>query len=70
MNQRSSDFFTCGHCGNAFQKGRSDEEAIKEHHLVFGDVPPPEEQVIICEDCWVKIIIWAQDVGLLPTYPR
>lgn len=60
MNQRSSDFFTCGHCGNMLQKGCSGAEAIKEHALVFGYVPPPEEQVIICDDCWRSLTVDGQ----------
>jgi hypothetical protein len=69
MNQRSSDFFTCKHCGRTLQKGRSDAEALQEHARVFGCVPPPKDRAVVCDDCWVQIIAWAKATGVLPAQP-
>ena len=48
--------FNCKHCGRTLPKGWSDAEALQEHARVFGYVPPPKDQAVVCDDCWVQII--------------
>lgn len=47
-----SDHYTCAECGGVFKKGWSDEEALAEQKLVFGALPPPTENAIVCDDCY------------------
>ena len=46
--------YKCEHCGNVYQKGRSDEEAKAEAKEIFGKNPDDwnDEQVVICDDCF------------------
>ena len=46
--------YKCGNCGNIYEKGWSDEEALKEAEANFGK-PVSEwkdEDVVICDDCY------------------
>jgi hypothetical protein len=43
--------FRCGVCLRVFEFEWSDEEALAEMRERFGDVPP-EEQVVLCDDCF------------------
>lgn len=49
--------FICGKCGETFEKGQIDEEALEEMHRIFGDVPP-EDQITVCDDCW-RLVMFA-----------
>lgn len=49
----TSEQFTCAACGETFNKGRSDEEALAESRLIWGATPPPE-MCVICDDCFQK----------------
>jgi hypothetical protein len=53
----SPEQFVCGACGKTFEKGRSDEEAEAEMRELWGDLPP-EDQVVICSDCFEKFWEW------------
>ena len=44
--------FTCAHCGETFEKGRSDGEAEAERDNLFGD----QHCELVCEDCFVEIM--------------
>lgn len=50
-----ADTFTCGICGETFEKAWSDEEAQEESMRMFGEVPP-SEQATVCEDCWLRLV--------------
>lgn len=50
-----SNQFTCADCGETFDKGRSDEEALKESKEIWGEIPQ-EDMEIICEDCYQKMM--------------
>ena len=47
--------YTCSICKGVFEKGWSDEEALKETEEIFGDVPI-EECDIVCDDCFKEIM--------------
>jgi len=47
--------YQCAQCGGAFEKGRSDEEAMEETHNNFGNIPQ-EECTVICGDCYKKFM--------------
>lgn len=49
-----ADTFTCANCGGAFEKDWTDEEAVAESVLVFGDLEP-DDQAIVCDDCYVMM---------------
>ena len=46
--------FQCALCGGMFEKGKSDEEAMRESEEHFGKVPK-EELAIVCDDCWNRV---------------
>jgi hypothetical protein len=39
-------------CGGVFEKGRSDEEAMKEMTDILGPIPSDEPIDIVCDDCF------------------
>ena len=46
--------YTCAMCGEAFNEGWTDEEAMAESVAVFGKLRP-EELDVVCDDCYQKI---------------
>lgn len=48
-----SDKFTCAVCGETFDKGWSDEEALAELDKTFG--VPVEECSAVCDSCYNKM---------------
>ncbi len=46
-----ADTYTCACCGETFEKGRDDAEALAETKAIFGNLRP-EEMAIVCEDCY------------------
>ena len=56
--------YTCERCGGAFEKTRSDEEAIAEARSLWkpgtdADIDR-EEQAIICDPCFREFMEWAK----------
>ena len=49
--------YQCLCCKGIFEKGWSDEEAIKEMEENNFDSYSPEELAIVCDDCYKKIMI-------------
>lgn len=47
--------FTCAECGGEFEKEWSDEESLEEAR-VNGFDPDNEETVVVCDDCYRKIM--------------
>jgi hypothetical protein len=47
--------FLCECCGETFEKGCTDEEALDQSRETFGEFPP-EELAIVCEDCYLKFM--------------
>jgi hypothetical protein len=47
--------YTCELCGETYDRGRSDEEALSETAAVFGPDSLDEPLAIVCDDCWNKI---------------
>ncbi len=41
--------YRCACCGEVYEKGRSDEEAMEECEEIFGDT---NDVAIVCDDCW------------------
>lgn len=57
MNQ---DEYRCDKCKQVFTKTRREEEALKEFKKIFPNVTPTD-RVIVCEDCYVKImVVWEE----------
>ena len=47
----NKDTFTCKACGETFDKGRTEEEALAELGTLFPGVSV-EDTDIVCDDCW------------------
>lgn len=47
--------FTCANCGQTFDKGRSDEEAMAESVAGFGEYDP-DDLCVVCDDCYQAIM--------------
>ena len=45
--------YECANCHNIYEKGWSDEEALKETKEIWGEIPE-SEQAVICDDCFNK----------------
>lgn len=52
--------YTCSVCENTYEKGWSDEEAMKEKNTLWGDAPL-EEFSIVCEDCNIAFLEWLKE---------
>jgi len=50
-----SDTYKCAECGETFEKGWSDEEAIGEAEAVLGTYDE-ENMAVVCDDCYQKIM--------------
>ncbi|MCJ7776863.1 MAG: hypothetical protein MUP16_00895 [Sedimentisphaerales bacterium] len=48
------DKYKCAMCGEIFEKGWSDKEALNESIQYFGEIST-EDMVIVCDDCFNKI---------------
>lgn len=46
--------FTCGMGHGTFDAEWTEEEAMAESRLHFGE-QPKEELAVVCDDCWMKI---------------
>jgi rubredoxin len=46
--------YVCEMCGEEFEKGRSDEDAMRESKKQFGQVPE-SKLAIICDPCFKKL---------------
>ena len=47
--------YTCSACGETFNRGRPEEDALKEKDDLFPDIPI-EECAIVCDDCFKEIM--------------
>lgn len=45
--------YTCASCGETHESDRSDEEAMEESKLLWGDLPQ-SGLVVICDDCFKR----------------
>ena len=61
--KKTTEEFTCEHCGETFENDWSDKEALKEAEQ-WGKNPPGGLS-IICDDCYNKFMGWADKKGLL-----
>jgi hypothetical protein len=57
--------YICDCCGGTFVKTRSDEEALAEARSEWkpggeGDVSNPEDNAVICDDCFRELMEWAK----------
>jgi uncharacterized Zn ribbon protein len=48
--------YTCEHCKGTFRSERPDEEAEEELKDLFGTTLEETECVILCDDCWRKLV--------------
>jgi hypothetical protein len=46
----------CRMCGKTFPVDFSLERAQAEHMENFGYVPTPEDQAIVCDECYAKVL--------------
>jgi len=51
--------YTCAHCRGTFEKGWSDEEAMKEKDRDYAQFPI-EECALVCDDCYQKYNAWTK----------
>lgn len=54
--------FKCSMCGETFQSGWTDEEALAEMRTQWGELKPDERQ-IVCSECHEKILKWWNKTG-------
>lgn len=50
------DEFRCAGCGGIFPKGWTDREADAEYERNFGMAPTPEDDEILCDDCYALFL--------------
>ena len=50
------DSYVCAICKQEFEKGWTDEEAIEEKNILFGQDKLLEDCGIICDDCFKRFI--------------
>ncbi len=50
-----SDEYQCAHCGNVYEKERSDDDAIAESEAKFQMPVTEETHVVICDDCFKRM---------------
>ena len=50
-----TDTYTCASCGETFEKGWSDEEALEESAEQWGDLPH-DALAVVCDDCYQKMM--------------
>ncbi len=48
------DLFKCAGCEEVFQKGWTDEDAVKEMNETVGEIPL-ESRVVLCSVCYVLV---------------
>lgn len=53
--------FQCVMCGETFQKGWSDEEAMKEYEQNYG-AHIGEEMDVVCDECHDAIMVWRKNM--------
>jgi len=56
----ADDSYECDACHGVFKKGWSDAEMREEAERTFGALPA-EEQALVCDDCYVRILAWARN---------
>lgn len=47
--------YTCAFCGKVEPLETSEEEMLAEMQADFGHISPPEDRMIVCDDCYKKI---------------
>jgi hypothetical protein len=60
--------FVCGYCEGLFttDPGQTEDERRNEAQANLGEVPPPEDIVRVCDDCYPVLLARAQAKGLIP----
>lgn len=53
MSIPAGDTYTCSACGNTYDKGRSDDDAMQESKTLWGDIDPAD-LCVICDDCFER----------------
>jgi DNA-directed RNA polymerase subunit RPC12/RpoP len=53
MKKLKENEYKCAMCGNIYEKGWTDAEALVESENVFGKISTDELEVV-CDDCWEK----------------
>lgn len=48
--------YTCAICLEEFEENWSEEEAIKEMQITFGNHFTKNDCVVVCDDCYVKFM--------------
>lgn len=54
--------FTCEKCKMTFNKGWSDEEAMKEYAIAPWYIPD-EEKSLLCDDCFIEFKKWFESLS-------
>lgn len=57
MSYVSRETFVCAVCGEAYDKARTDAEALAELHRDYGDVPL-DQVAMVCDDCYRRYTHW------------
>lgn len=60
-NKLEENQYRCNHCGEVFNKGWSEEEAMAEHKENWGDYPI-ELCRVICDDCYNEFMSWKSNL--------
>jgi len=48
--------YTCAGCHGDFEKTRTEEECLEEVREVFGREMNPDDDVLVCDDCFQEIM--------------
>jgi DNA-directed RNA polymerase subunit RPC12/RpoP len=63
--KKNTEKYTCAACGGIFEKGWSDEEALKEYEETSFKTKPPVgvHTDLVCDVCYEKLMFWARSKG-------
>ena len=50
--------FTCKVCGYTGPSDWSRQDAEQESRELWGEVPPPGEEALVCDPCFEKFMAW------------
>ncbi len=47
--------FKCAVCGNVYEKGLTEDEALAQLNEEFGGIFTPDDCELVCDDCYNKM---------------
>lgn len=57
--------FICWQCKGVYTSNE-DFDSEAEAVATLGEMPPENERVCVCDDCYPELVAWAKEQGLIP----